>query len=209
MRARRAPTHTVRRLAAPAGPVSPSPAPLERDHVPELARARRVAQLRQRLRLDLTDALPREGELPANLLEGSRLAGDEPEAQRQDLLLPVGERVEHGPQALLTEGEGRSLEGALRVVVLDEVAELGVVVAHVLVDRDGLRQNAERLPYLVGRHLRGKGDLVDGRLAAELLEELRLDLAHPVERLDHVDRDPDGPGLVGDGAGDRLPDPPG
>ena len=31
----------------------------------------------------------------------------------------------------------------------------------------------------------------------------------PVQLLDHVDRDADRPGLVGDGAGDRLADPPG
>src|SRR3546814_4332917 len=30
-----------------------------------------------------------------------------------------------------------------------------------------------------------------------------------VDRLDHVDRNADGQRLIGDGAGDRLPDPPG
>ena len=52
------------------------------------------------------------------------------------------------------------------------------------------------------------GHLFRRRLAAELLDELLLDAHQLVDRLDHVDRDADGPRLVGDGAGDGLPDPP-
>ena len=46
------------------------------------------------------------------------------------------------------------------------------------------------------------------RLAAELLDELALDVDDLVELLDHVDRDADRPPLVRDRAGDRLADPP-
>ena len=53
------------------------------------------------------------------------------------------------------------------------------------------------------------GDLLDRRLAAQLLEQLLGDVAQLAHRLDHVDRDADGAGLVGDGAGDGLADPPG
>ena len=51
-------------------------------------------------------------------------------------------------------------------------------------------------------------DLLDRRLASELLEHLALDPQHLVHRLDHVHRDADRAGLVGDRAGDRLTDPP-
>src|SRR5438270_6051672 len=122
---------------------------LQRHHVPELTRAGGMPKLRQRLGLDLADPLPGEGELPPDLLEGPGLAGDQAEAQRQDLLLPVGERVEHPPQVLLAQREGCRLEGALRLGVLDEVAELGILVAHRLVDRDRLGQHTECLPDLV------------------------------------------------------------
>src|SRR4051794_35501286 len=44
-------------------------------------RARRVAQLRHRLRLDLTDALARHAVDLADLVEGARLAVGEAEAQ--------------------------------------------------------------------------------------------------------------------------------
>ena len=43
---------------------------------------------------------------------------------------------------------------------------------------------------------------------AQLLEELTGDPDDLVDRLDHVDGDADGPGLVGNGAGDGLADPP-
>ena len=53
------------------------------------------------------------------------------------------------------------------------------------------------------------GHLLRRRLVAVFLQELLLHLHHLVQRLDHVDRDADRPGLVGDRAGDRLADPPG
>ena len=61
---------------------------------------------------------------------------------------------------------------------------------------------------LLDRDVGGLGRLLDGRLAALLLEELLGDVAELGHRLDHVDRDADRPGLVGDGPGDRLADPP-
>ncbi len=52
------------------------------------------------------------------------------------------------------------------------------------------------------------GDLVGRRLAAQFLDEEAADARELVDRLDHVDRDADRARLVGDGARDRLPDPP-
>src|SRR2546422_9518593 len=164
---------------------------LQRHHVAELARAGGVPKLRQRLGFDLADPLPGEGELASDLLEGAGFSGDQAEAQRQDLLLPVGQRVEHPPQVLLAQREGCRLEGALRLRVLDEVAELRVLVAHRLVDRDRLGQHAECLPDPVPRHLGRAGDLVDGRLTPQGLDQLPLDLPDPVERVHHVDPDAD------------------
>src|SRR5439155_214402 len=52
-------------------------------------------------------------------------------------------------------------------------------------------------------------DLLRGGLAAELLHELARGPDELVDRLDHVHGDADRARLVGDGARDRLPDPPG
>jgi len=53
------------------------------------------------------------------------------------------------------------------------------------------------------------GDLLRRGLPAERLHELALDVHDLVELLHHVDGDADRPALVGDGARDGLPDPPG
>src|SRR5690606_20338123 len=52
-------------------------------------------------------------------------------------------------------------------------------------------------------------DLLRGRLPTQLLEEAARDPHQLVDGLHHVDRDADGPRLVGDGPGDGLTDPPG
>ena len=44
---------------------------------------------------------------------------------------------------------------------------------------------------------------------AQLLQKLPGDTDDLVDGLHHVDGDPDGTGLIGNGAGDGLPDPPG
>ncbi len=58
-------------------------------------------------------------------------------------------------------------------------------------------------------HCSSRGDLLGGRLAAELLNQLALHVHDLVELLDHVHGDPDRAGLVRDRAGHGLPDPPG
>ena len=95
-------------------------------------------------------------------------------------------------------------------LVLDEVAERGaLVVAHRLLQRDGLLGDALDVAHLAHGPVELAGDLLRRRLAAEVLDEGALDVGDLVEALDHVDGDADGPALVGDRAGDGLADPPG
>src|SRR5450759_532795 len=62
--------------------------------VPQLARTARVAQLPQRLRLDLTDALAAHVKLLADLLMGASAAVLQAEAQLEHSALAAGQRVE-------------------------------------------------------------------------------------------------------------------
>src|SRR6266851_1335877 len=120
---------------------------LQRHHVPELTRAGWVPELRQRLGLDLADPLPGEGELPPDLLQRARLAGEEAEAQRQDLLLPVGQRVEHPPEVLLADAPGcvgRELEAPAVVELLDRPHETEVALL------DEVEQGQARRRVLLG-----------------------------------------------------------
>src|ERR687888_2564924 len=59
------------------------------------ARAARMTELAQRFRLDLADALARDREARAHLLEGVIRALSDTEAQPQHLRLARRERVEH------------------------------------------------------------------------------------------------------------------
>ena len=72
----------------------------------------------------------------------------------------------------------------------------------------GSWRDAQDLADLVGRQAAAVGQLVERGLALELLVHLALHAQHPVHALDHVHRDADGAGLVGDAAGDGLTDPP-
>src|SRR6266540_2395211 len=133
--------------------------------VPELLRPGRVAELAERLRLDLPDPLPGDAELPPHLLERPRLP------------VPQAE-----PVLFLADGglQGQGLSGHRKDFF------------------DLLRRQADPL-----------ADLFRDGLPAEGLHEVPLRPADLVDALGHVHRDPDDPGLVGDGPADGLADPPG
>src|SRR5262252_377969 len=67
----------------------------------ELLRPRRMAELAQRLRLDLPDPLAGDVEGAADLLERVLGAVADAEAHLQDLLLSRGQRLQHPARLLL------------------------------------------------------------------------------------------------------------
>src|SRR5688572_9317992 len=69
----------------------------------QLPRPRRVAQLAQRLRLDLPDPFPSYVELLAHFLERPGTAVLQPETELQHSPLAAGERVQDGLDLLLEE----------------------------------------------------------------------------------------------------------
>ena len=168
-----------------------------------------MAQLEQRLALDLPDPLAGDAELLTDLLQRAGPPVGQAEAQLDDRLLPVGQLVQHVAELLLEQQEGRGVDRDNRVHVLDEVTQVGVVGrSHRGVQRHRLASQALDLDDLGSREVQGCAELLRGRLATELLEQLALQPNHLVDRLDHVDGDADGAALVGDRPGDGLPDPP-
>ena len=106
-------------------------------------------------------------------------------------------------------GSGRGVVGNDGAAVLDQIREAEVIlIADRLLERHRVLVDALDLTHPLDGELDPWRHLFDGRLPAELLEQLALRPHHLVDRLDHVDRDADGAGLVGDGPGDRLADPP-
>ena len=109
---------------------------------------------------------------------------------------------------LLHDGGGR-LERCLGVAVLEEVDELGVVVADVFEQRHRVGGHPLGLDDLVGGQAALSGDLLDRRLAPEGSGQPGGRPCHLGDGLDHVHGHTDGAALVGDGTADRLADPPG
>src|SRR4051812_31643690 len=178
--------------------------------VAELLGLGEALQLLQRLVLDLADALARHVERAPDLVERARVLPAEPVSKLEDPALAIGEVLQRLAQRLLGEDLGGALVRRLGALVGDELAELRLLlVADRLLERDrGLRGALDRVD-LLRIDPRDVGDLLGGGLAAELGDELALGTPDLVELLDDVNRDADRARLVGQGAGDRLADPPG
>src|SRR6266404_3312999 len=103
------------------------PPPCLLQVVAELLRARRVAQLAQRLGLDLADALARDAETLAHLFQRPLVAVDQPETQLQHAPLARRERVEDVFDLRVEHGERGRVRRRDSLTVLDEVAEVRVL----------------------------------------------------------------------------------
>src|SRR6185295_15674143 len=88
----------------------------------ELAAAARVAQLAQRLRLDLPDALAGDREVLAHLFEGVLAAVAQAEAHLDDLLLAGSQGLEERFRLLLEIDVDDGFRRRDHVAVFDEVA---------------------------------------------------------------------------------------
>src|SRR5215217_222220 len=179
-------------------------------YVAQLLRLGEALQLLERLVLDLADALARDVERPPDLVERARVLAAEAVAQLEHAALAVGEVLQRLAQRLLGEDLGGALVRRLRALVGDELAELRLLlVADRLLQRHGSLRGALDRVDLLRVDARDLGDLVGGGLAPQLGDELALGPPDLVQLLDDVNRDADRPRLVGQRAGDRLPDPPG
>ena len=166
-------------------------------------------QPREGLALDLADALARDAELSADLLERARMAVLEPEAQADDLALSFCKSVEHLAQLLLKHGEACSVGRHDGGIVLDEVAELAVFL---FADR-GFQDTGSWLIFWISRTRSAVSPIFSPissgeGLAAKLLKQLTLDADELVNRFDHMHRNTNSTSLVGDSARDGLANPP-
>ena len=169
-----------------------------------------MAELAQGLGLDLADTLTGDIELLAHLFQGAGAAVHDAEAQLKNLLFPGGQGVQHLFQLLAQQGEAGGLGGLRGVLVGQEVAQLGVLLlADGGFQTDRLLGDLQDIPDLFHRHIHLGGDLLGGGVVAQLLEKLAGNADGLVDGLHHVYGDADGAGLVRDGAGDGLADPPG
>ncbi len=174
-----------------------------------MADAGGVAHFAEGFGFDLTDALAGDFELASDFLEGAAVAIDEAEALFQDGAFAFGEGIEDIFDFVLEENDGRLVGGVFGGFVLDEVSEAGVLaVSDGSLEGDGLLGHLENGADAFDRELNFVRDFFRGGFASVFLNELFLDADEFVDRLDHVHRDTDGARLIGDGAGNGLPNPP-
>ena len=156
-----------------------------------------VPELAQRLGFYLANALAGDAEALAYLFQSVRAAVLQPEAIVQHFALALGEGVEHLLDLLVEQVSGRGLLGVGKFPVLDEVAELAVLLlADGRFEGDGELCDAADLLHLDRLDFHFGGDLVVGRFAPEALDELAGDADHLVDGFHHVDRNADGPRLI-------------
>ena len=171
--------------------------------------AERAAQFRQRDVLQLANALAGHAEFLADFLEGLRFAAVEAEAREDDLPLAIVEHVEQTADFVAKVLVAQQFERRLRFFVADDLAELGGIV---VADRRIERRRTDRHGLELRNFSAGNADLfaelVVGRFAAELLAHLQRDAAHLGDLVDQMDGQTDRLALVGQGALDRLLDPP-
>src|SRR5204863_10168373 len=94
----------------------------------QLAAAAGVAQLAERLGLDLADALARDREILADLFERVLAAVAQAEAHLDDLLLARSQGLEQGLGLVLEVDVDHGLGGGDHVAVLDEVPQMRVLL---------------------------------------------------------------------------------
>src|SRR5207302_7421369 len=143
----------------------PGPGRLVLDEGLEVAPAQRMAQLAERLGLDLPDALTGDREALADLFQRVLALFADAEPQTEDLLLlrrQRGQRALHLRREVLTQ---QRVVRRARRLVLEEVAELAVLTDRRL-QRQRLARRLENESHLLGRHAGALGQLLRRGLPA-------------------------------------------
>jgi len=176
---------------------------------PEPAGTGGVAELAQRLGLDLTDALASNGKDLADFFESVLAAAIETETHLDDAFFARSKRAEHVSHLLFQVEADGGVRRRGHTFIFDEIAEMGfLVLANGSLEGDGLLGNFFGFANGVDGDIHSLGDFFGGRFAAQFLDKKLAGADLFVDGLDHVNRDTDGASLVSDGAGDGLANPP-
>src|SRR6266566_710898 len=168
-----------------------------------------MAQLAQRLGLNLADALAGDGKRLPDFFEGVLAAIVQSEAHLDDFLFARRQGFQYGRGLFLQIQVDDRIGGRNHGLVFNEVPEMRIFLfANGRFERDGLLRDFQNLSHLGHWDVHALGDFFARGLAAKFLDELAAGAHKLVDGLDHVHRDADGAGLFGNRAGDRLADPP-
>src|SRR5258708_10332212 len=126
----------------------------------ELTRPRRMAQIAQRLGLDLRDAFARDGEILAAFLERVLAAVADAEAHLDHLFLARRQRLQDLVRLLLEVQVDHRVRRGYDLAILDEVAEMRILLlADRRLQRDRFLRDLQDLPDLRHRDFHPLPDL--------------------------------------------------
>src|SRR5580692_2764579 len=138
----------------------------------KLPASRGVAQLPERLGLDLPDALACDGEALSDLFQRVLAPVPHAEPHLDHLLLARRQRLEDRLGLFLQIQVDDRFGRRDDLAILDEIAQMRIfLLADRRLERDRLLRDLEYLPDLADRNVHPLRDLLGGRLAAELLDE--------------------------------------
>src|SRR5262245_649679 len=131
-----------------------------------------MAQLPERFRFDLADALPRDRKALTDFLQRMLAAVADTEPHFDDLFLAWRQRLEHRLGLLFQIEVDDGLGWRHDLTIFDEIAQMRIFfLADRGLERDGLLCDLEHLPDLRHRDVHSLRDLFRGWLAPELLDE--------------------------------------
>jgi len=166
----------------------------------------RFLQLLQGPGLDLADALAGDVEDLADFLEGVLVVLLDAEPHPQNLLLPGregGKRLAGAVGKVHFRGQ---VNGGLGSLVGQDRAQGVFLVPDRAFQGNRLPVQLENLRHPVIRHPQAFPDFLQGGIAAKLAGKQLYGAVKFNQSVAHVHRDPDGPGFVGDGPDNGLPD---
>src|SRR5580704_13757918 len=175
-----------------------------------MARPFRGSQLAQRLRFNLTDALSGDVKFLPDLFEGVLALAAAADAQADHLLFFGRQGLQNIGGFVADVGVDDGVHGGADPAVFNQVAQRRLAIpAHRRFERNRIARDSLQLLDLLHRNVHAAADFVVRRSPAEFLFKLARGAQELVHALVHVYRDTDGARLVGDGARDRLANPPG
>src|ERR1039458_1763135 len=168
-----------------------------------------MPQLAQRLGFDLADAFAGYGERLPDFFQSVLAAVFEAEAHLDDFFFARGQRAQDLSRLVLQVHVDHRLGRRNHAAVFDEVAQMRIFLfADRRFERDRLLRDLQHLAYFRDWNVHALGDLFRRRLASQFLHQLPRGADQLVDRFDHVHRDTNRTRLIGNRAGNRLPNPP-
>ena len=175
----------------------------------QLFAAARMAQLAQRLRLNLTDTLTRYAKVLAHFLQGAAATVLQAKAQLKHTFFARGQGLQNLVQLLTQQRKASSISRRRRIMVLNKIAKMRILfLTNRRLQGNRLLRNLHNLAHSVHRGIHFLSNLLGQRLASQLLQQLAGYANQLINRLHHMHRNTNRAGLVGNRAGNSLTNPP-